>query len=49
MKINLENVTISYISNYPEQFKPVVAGRVKKRKKCGRQSHTALFFKKAFG
>ncbi len=31
MIINLENVTISYGSNYPEQFKPVVARRTKKR------------------
>lgn len=31
MIINLENVTISYGSNYPEEFKPVVAGRTKKR------------------
>ena len=31
MIINPENVTNSYGSNYPEEFKPVVAGRVKKR------------------
>ncbi len=31
MIINPENVTNDYGSNYPEQFKPVVAGRVKKR------------------
>jgi uncharacterized cupin superfamily protein len=31
MIINPENVTISYSSNYPEEFKPVVAGRTKKR------------------
>lgn len=31
MKINPENVTNSYGSNYPEKFKPIVAGRIKKR------------------
>jgi len=31
MIINPENVTNNYGSNYPEQFKPVVAGRTKKR------------------
>lgn len=31
MIINPENVTNCYGSNYPEEFKPVVAGRVKKR------------------
>jgi len=31
MIINLENVTNNYGSNYPEKFKPVVKGRVKKR------------------
>ena len=31
MIINLENVTNNYGSNYPEEFKPVVKGRVKKR------------------
>ena len=31
MIINPENVTNCYDSNYPEEFKPVVAGRVKKR------------------
>lgn len=31
MKINLENVTNSYGSNYPEIFKPAVAGRIRKR------------------
>ena len=31
MIIDPENVTISYDSNYPKQFKPVVAGRGKKR------------------
>lgn len=31
MIIDLENVTNNYGSNYPEQFKPVVAGRSKKR------------------
>lgn len=31
MIINLENVTNHYNSNYPEQFKPLVAGRIKKR------------------
>lgn len=31
MIINPENVTNSYSSNYPEEFKPVVAGRSKKR------------------
>ncbi len=30
MIINLENVTNNYSSNYPEEFKPVVAGRTKK-------------------
>jgi hypothetical protein len=31
MIINPENVTNCYDSNYPEEFKLVVAGRVKKR------------------
>ena len=31
MIINPKNVTNCYGSNYPEEFKPVVAGRVKKR------------------
>ncbi len=31
MIIDPENVTNNYGSNYPEQFKPVVAGRSKKR------------------
>jgi uncharacterized cupin superfamily protein len=31
MIINPKNVTNSYDSNYPKQFKPVVAGRGKKR------------------
>ncbi len=31
MIINLENVTNNYSSNYPEEFKPVVVGRTKKR------------------
>ncbi len=31
MIINPENVTNNYGSNYPEQFKPVVVGRTKKR------------------
>ncbi|MBW4663082.1 MAG: cupin domain-containing protein [Chroococcus sp. CMT-3BRIN-NPC107] len=31
MIINPENVINNYGSNYPEKFKPVVAGRVKKR------------------
>ena len=31
MIINSENVTNCYGSNYPEEFKPVVGGRVKKR------------------
>ena len=31
MIINLENVTNNYGSNYPEEFKPVVVGRTKRR------------------